>query len=167
MVKLNDRYTERGIHMIGKSLLDVFKQTKYQLAGHGLRNVKVLQEALKDIDGRQESDYYGTGTVIEEFQAKLANYLGKEAAVFLPSGTMAQQIAMRIWCDRKGIMKVAYHPLCHLEIHEEDGLKVLHQIDSVLLADENHVIQLDDIVGMDEDVSCVLLELPQREIGGH
>ncbi|MDZ5472899.1 aminotransferase class I/II-fold pyridoxal phosphate-dependent enzyme [Bacillus sp. 31A1R] len=148
------------------NLLEAFKQTKFQLSGHGNRNIKVLKDAFEQMDEQQESDMYGSGKIIEEFQDKLASYLGKESAVFFPSGTMAQQIALRIWCDRKGLKKVAYHPLSHLEIHEEDGLKKIHHIEPVLLADKNSVIELEDIVGMDEDVSCILLELPQREIGG-
>lgn len=147
-------------------LLKAFKQTKYQLVGHGPRDIQTLKEALKDIDGQQESDVYGQGKIIEDFQEKMAKYLGKEKAVFFPSGTMAQQIALRIWCDKKGLKKVAYHPLCHLEIHEEDGLKELHHIEPILLADKNRLIQLEDVVGMEEDIACLLLELPQREIGG-
>jgi threonine aldolase len=96
----------------------------------------------------------------------MATYLGKEEAVFFPSGTMAQQIALRIWSDKRGSKKVAYHPLSHLEIHEENGLKELHQIESVLLANKDRVIELDDVRQMADDVSCLLLELPQREIGG-
>jgi threonine aldolase len=147
-------------------LLEAYNQTTYQLVGHGRRNIQILKEAFKDIDGQEASDNYGTGKIIEDFQDKLAEYLGKESAVFFPSGTMAQQIALRIWCDKKGLKRVAYHPLCHLEIHEEDGLKELHHIESVLLADKNSVIQLEDIVNMKENISCLLLELPQREIGG-
>jgi threonine aldolase len=148
------------------NLEDAFKQTKYKVAGNGPRDIQVLKEALKEIEGHQESDLYGKGKLIEEFQEKMAKYLGKESAVFFPSGTMAQQIALRIWCDQKGLKKVAYHPLSHLEIHEEDGLKELHHIEPILLADKNRVIQLQDVVGMTEDIACLLLELPQREIGG-
>lgn len=148
------------------SLAEAFKHTTYQVAGHGKRNFQVLQEAFSNIAEEQESDMYGNGKVIEDFQLKMANFLGKESAVFFPSGTMAQQIALRIWCDEKGIKKVAYHPLSHLEIHEEDGLKELHQIESILLADKNRVIELDDVLELEEDVACILLELPQREIGG-
>ena len=147
-------------------LLDSFKQTKYQLAGHGFRNVQVLKEALERTTGQEESDIYGKGPWIDDFQTKMAAYLGKESAVFFPSGTMAQQIALRIWCDEKGVKKVAYHPLSHLEIHEEDGLKELHQIETILLADKDRVIELEDVTSIGEDLACVLLELPQREIGG-
>lgn len=147
-------------------LLEAFKQTKYQVAGHGKREVQILKKALQAFEGNQDSDMYGKGKIIEEFQDKMAAYLGKETSVFFPSGTMAQQIALRIWCDKKGVRKVAYHPLCHLEIHEEDGLKELHHIEPVLLADKNRVIELDDVMNMEEEISCLLLELPQREIGG-
>lgn len=148
------------------AFLESFKRTKYQLVGHGPRDFQVLKEALNSYHEEHESDIYGSGKVIEDFQEKMATYLGKEAAVFFPSGTMAQQIALRIWCDRNGIHKVAYHPLSHLEIHEEDGLKELHHIQPILLADKNRLIELDDVLSLEDDISCLLIELPQREIGG-
>jgi len=147
-------------------LLDAFKLTKYRLPGHGSRDIQTLKEVLKSIDATLESDVYGKGKIIEDFELKMAKYLGKETAVFFPSGTMAQQIALRIWCDKKSLRKVAYHPLCHLEIHEEDGLKELHHIEPILLADKDSVIELEDVVGIKEDLACLLLELPQRENGG-
>lgn len=147
-------------------LSEAYDQTDFPLGGHGKRNVQVLKDALKDIDVSLSSDMYGKGDVIDNFQIQMANYLGKESAVFFPSGTMAQQIALRIWCDGTGLKRVAYHPLCHLEIHEEDGLKELHHIESVLLADRDRLIRLEDIQNIQEDIACLLLELPQREIGG-
>lgn len=143
-----------------------FDETNYQLSGHGPRNAKVLKQAFQNIDEETQSDIYGAGAAINNFEDKMAEFLGKEKAVFFPSGTMAQQIALRIWCDEKSSAKVAYHPLSHLEIHEEDGLKKLHGIETVLLTDRDSVIQLEDVQSMPQDVACVLLELPQREIGG-
>ena len=35
-----------------------------------------------------------------------------------------------------------------------------------MLADKNRLIELDDVLSMEEEVACILLELPQREIGG-
>lgn len=148
------------------SILEAFKQTQYQVAGNGKRNIQVLKEVFEQINGELESDIYGKGETIEMFQTRMATYLGKESTVFFPSGTMAQQIALRIWCDEKGVQKVAYHPLSHLEIHEEDGLKEIHRIDTVLLGDEAGVISLEDVLNLDQEVACLLLELPQREIGG-
>lgn len=147
-------------------LLEAFQQTIYPIGGHGKRNIEVLKEAFQDLDGSLDSDTYGNGKLIEDFQAEMAAFLGKESAVFFPSGTMAQQIALRIWCDEKGIKKAAYHPLSHLEIHEEDGLKELHHIEPILLGGKDRLIRLEDVLQMKEKIACLLLELPQREIGG-
>ena len=149
-----------------KRLFEAYRNAPYSVPGHGKRNLDVMKEALDRLDGDLESDIYGSGKIIEDFQEKMADQLGKERAVFFPSGTMAQQIALRVWCDEKEVPKVAYHPLCHLEIHEEDGLKKLHGIEPILLADKERVINLEDVTGLDEDIACLLLELPQREIGG-
>ncbi|HWO75401.1 MAG TPA: aminotransferase class I/II-fold pyridoxal phosphate-dependent enzyme [Bacillus sp. (in: firmicutes)] len=148
------------------SLKDAYNQANYQLAQHGKRNIQVLKKAFQNVDGQLESDMYGSGKVIEDFQEKIAAFLSKEKSIFFPSGTMAQQIALRIWCDEKGIRKVAYHPLSHLEIHEQDGLKEIHHIETILLADKSRVIEFEDVVELKDEISCLLLELPQREIGG-
>jgi threonine aldolase len=42
-----------------------------------------------------EPDVYATGGIIEELEQKFAQLLGKETAVFLPTGTMANHIALR------------------------------------------------------------------------
>ncbi|MCM3625788.1 aminotransferase class I/II-fold pyridoxal phosphate-dependent enzyme [Paenibacillus glycanilyticus] len=149
-----------------KTLLEAYNTAEYPVLGHGKRNVQVLKDTFDHLQGEIDSDIYGTGKVIEDFQAKIAAYLGKPSAVFFPSGTMAQQIALRQWCDEKGSRKVAYHPLCHLEIHEQDGLRELHHLEPVLLADKDRLITLQDVQSMDDDMACLLLELPQREIGG-
>ena len=133
-----------------------YNQTAYKLAGNGERNIQVLKDAsAAAIYGSRASN-----------GVKMAVLLGKKDAVFFPSGTMAQQIALRIWCDEKGTGKVAYHPLSHLEIHEEGGLKELHHIDSVFLTERDQVIDLNDVIKMEDGVAAILLELPQREIGG-
>lgn len=149
-----------------RTLQHVYSKTAYKLANHGGRDVHVLKEAFQEITDDVQSDIYGKGKIIEDFQEKMAALLGKDEAVFFPSGTMAQQIALRIWCDEKGNRKVAYHPLSHLEIHEEDGLKELHGIESVFLTEPHRVIELSDVIEMEDGIAAVLLELPQREIGG-
>ena len=105
-------------------LLIAYRNAKYQIAGHGPREIRALQDAIDFANERyQQADIYGTGQVIADFEGMIAEHCGKEAAIFFPSGTMAQQIALRIWCDKNGSRQVAYHPLCHLEIHEEDGFE--------------------------------------------
>ena len=96
----------------------------------------------------------------------MAELLGAEAAVFMPSGTAAQQIALRIWSERKGSRTVAFHPTCHLEIHEQKGYQLLHGLHGRLVGDPNGLIRLTDLEAIAEPVAALLLELPQREIGG-
>ncbi|MBF2471825.1 aminotransferase class I/II-fold pyridoxal phosphate-dependent enzyme [Listeria welshimeri] len=143
-----------------------YQKTPYKLSGNGPRNIGVLTEALQNIDNNLESDIYGSGPIIENFETKIAKILGKQSAVFFPSGTMAQQIALKIWADRKENQLVAYHPLSHLEIHEQDGLKELQQITPILLGAANRLMTINDIKRLREPISSVLIELPQREIGG-
>jgi threonine aldolase len=145
---------------------EVCKAAKYKLTGNGDRRIVMLMESFEHMDPCIESDTYGTGSIINDFEREVAELLGKESAVFFPSGTMAQQIALRIWCDEKDSKKVAYHPLCHLEIHEKDGLKVLHHIESTLLGKSDKLFSLQDLKSINERFACLLIELPQREIGG-
>ncbi len=149
-----------------RKVIEAYKDCDYKLNYHGSRNVQVLKDSLDQIDGETYADIYGQGTLINDFEEKMALMLGKESAVFYPSGTMAQQIALRLWCDEVGSREVAYHPLCHLEIHEQDGIKELHQIHTFLLGEENRLLTIEDIKGLPTSVKVLLIELPQREIGG-
>lgn len=144
---------------------NAYKKATYKLRGHQPTTVKAEMRVFQTLSDEVMPDVYGTGAVIEQFEERIAADLGMEAAVFFPSGTMAQQIALRIWCDTKELKKVAYHPLCHLEIHEQDGLKELHHIETVLLGDRERLFTLEDLKAI-PDVAVVLFELPQREIGG-
>jgi threonine aldolase len=112
------------------------------------------------------ADMYGQGEVIEAFEQEIAVLLGKEAAVFMPSGTMAQAIALRIWCDRRGLRSVAFHPTCHLERDEEKGYQMLHGLHGVLAGSPHLLMTLGDVQKIRERLGALLLELPQRRIGG-
>jgi threonine aldolase len=61
---------------------------------------------------------------------------------------------------------VAFHPTCHLEIHEQKGYQTLHGLHGRLVGDPNRLITFGDLEGIHEPVAALLLELPQREIGG-
>ena len=136
-------------------------------AWHGGPPLRELLAALSEATGAEERmDHYGTGERIERVERRVAELLGKEAAVFMPTGTMAQQIALRIWSDRRRIRTVAFHPTCHLEIHEERAYERLHGLRARLVGDPSELIRLADLEAIREPVGSLLLELPQREIGG-
>ena len=111
-------------------------------------------------------DRYGQGELIASFEQQIAALLGKPAAVFMPSGTMCQQIALRIWADRRGSHTVAFHPTCHLERHEDKGYQLLHGLHGRLVGHPRRLIALEDLQAIREPLGALLLELPQREIGG-
>jgi threonine aldolase len=135
-----------------------------------VRTHQTAQATLADLaactDPSALPDVYGQGDLITDFEKQVADLLGKPAAVFMPSGTMAQQIALRIHADRSHVPHVAFHPLCHLEIHEQKGYQLLHGLHGVLVGSPLRLMTLDDLKNVKEPLAALLLELPQREIGG-
>ena len=91
---------------------------------------------------------------LRKFEADVAKTFGKEDAVFMPSGTMAQSIALLIHAKRQQRHspndnelstnnndqddhtrqyrhKFACHPSCHLLLHEQDAYKELIGMDAI------------------------------------
>lgn len=89
-----------------------FRQLGHHHTSRSIR--EILPELADATDPNLEPGHYGEGEVVDRLEKRIATLLGKEAAVFMPSGTMAQQIALRIWYDRAGTNHVAFHPPCHL-----------------------------------------------------
>mgnify|MGYP002402293966 CR=1 FL=1 len=139
----------------------------HSLTGHHIQTPRQILSALAETTGPDEwSDIYGSGDLIANFEQEIAQVLGKEAAVFMPSGTMCQQIALRIWTERRQISSVAFHPTCHLEVHEEKGYQRLHHLEGICVGEPHRLMTLQDLQALREPVGALLLELPQREIGG-
>jgi threonine aldolase len=112
------------------------------------------------------SDVYGKGDLIESFERKIAETLGFEAACFMPSGTMAQQIALKIYASETGVSSFAIHPTSHLELHEQHAYSHLSNLKSVIVGNANRQLNAKDVEDVSVRVSTVLVELPAREIGG-
>jgi threonine aldolase len=139
------------------------RDARLVLGGRGYRSPgQMLDEIPRDIEG----DLYGTGGVVAELEAEVATILGKPAAVFVPSGTMGQQITLRVHADRRGRRSVVWHPQCHLAVHELDAPKRLHGLDGRAVGGRNRLISLDDLKAVAEPPAALLLELPQRDLGG-
>ncbi|GGP53331.1 threonine aldolase family protein [Saccharothrix coeruleofusca] len=103
---------------------------------------------------------------VAELEERIAGLLGKPAALFFPTGTMAQQTALRVHADRRGRPTFAAHPQCHLALWENNGYSAVHGLRFQPVGDHNGLITLDDLHEVREPLSALLLELPQREIGG-
>lgn len=137
------------------------------LTGHYRQTPRQALFSLAEwVNPELKSDIYGQGDLIADFEKEIAVLLGKEQAVFMPSGTMCQQIALRIWADRRKTPHVAFHPKCHLEIHEQKGYQLLHGLHGVLVGSPDALMTLNDLQQVREPLAALLVELPQREIGG-
>lgn len=130
-----------------------------------------MAATLRKLAARAEKspapDVYGKGDLIEDFEDRLATMLGKPAALFLPSGVLAQSIALRIHADRRNRTTVGLHPTSHLVLHEQDGYRKLWGLDGRMLGHPREVLTHADLQAQaPEGLAALVLELPMREIGG-
>jgi threonine aldolase len=133
------------------------------LAWHGHRPPTQM---LTELPAEIAPDRYGEGGVVEELESRLAELLGKPAAAFFVSGTMAQQIALRIHADRRSTRTVIFHPTCHIDQHEGRAFERLHGLVGRPTGDPFQVLTLEALDAVAEAPAALVLELPQREIGG-
>jgi len=142
------------------------------LPDHGpKRSMKEIFQTLADaLTGAEYLDSYGVGPELAAFEAEIAELFGKEAAVFLPTGTMAQQIALRIWCEEQHNFTVAMHPTAHPEFAEQLGYQFLHQIRRLQFGApefvSNRLLTVNDFAQLGAKPGVILLELPHRPLGG-
>lgn len=139
------------------------QQCSRALNGHGNPRPADL---LALLPAAIEPDRYGVGGVVAELEQEVAELLGKPAAVFMVSGTMAQQIALRLHAERNGRRTVAFHPTSHLELHEDKAYDRLHGLHGRTVGDPRSLLTLADLQDIGEPLAALLLELPQRELGG-
>ena len=146
---------------------EIIRQCTRFVSGHYPTSPRDILSALAEFTPPDASaDSYGSGEIIADFEAEVATLLGKKAAVFMPSGTMAQQIALRIHADHSNNPTVAFHPTCHLEMFEQHGYRELHHLSGIPVGNPDYLMTLDDLKAVKSPIGTLLIELPQREIGG-
>jgi threonine aldolase len=137
--------------------------TRY-LVGDGPRRASTLLATIPD---DAEVDYYGVGGAVTALEARVASLLGKEAALFVPTGTMAQQAMLRVHSERRGSANVAFHPTCHLDgWAEERGYQGLHGLFGIPVGPRESPLSLAELERVHQPLAVLLLELPQRALGG-
>ena len=111
-------------------------------------------------------DTYGKGELVEGFERRIAALLGKPAAVFMPSGVMAQLVALRIWTEQARLPRVGLHPTSHLIHHEEQAFAALMQLHAVPVGERLRPMTAADLEAVAQPLACAIVELPIREAGG-
>jgi threonine aldolase len=133
------------------------------LTGHGAGRAADL---LATIPPDTVTDRYGDGGAVTELENEIMLVLGKPAAVFVPSGTMAQQAVLRVHADRRDRRVVVFHPACHIDTHEGRGYERLHQLTGRPAGERDRLLGLADLELVAEPVGSLVIELPQRDLGG-
>jgi len=158
---------QKGNLIVERNRKAIIRQCTQFVSGHYPVSPHQMLTALADMTSPDASaDSYGKGDIINDFEAEVADLLGKPAGVFMPSGTMAQQIALRIHANHSGNPNVAFHPTCHLEMHEKHAYRELHGLSPLLVGHPDYLMTLDDLKAVQAPIGTLLIELPQREIGG-
>ncbi len=124
------------------------------------------QELLATIGEAVVPDIYGQGGVVAELESAVAERLGFPAALFMPSGTMAQAAVLRVYADARRTRTVVWHPLCHLQTHEGDAYRRVHSLVGRTVGASHRLVERADLEEVAEPAAAVLLELPQRDLGG-
>lgn len=109
---------------------------------------------------------HGPGSPVDLLEHRVAELLGKQQALLFPTGTMAQQVALRIHADHTGRPVFAAHPQTHLHLWEHHGYSVVHGLRFQPAGDANELMTADALAAIGEPVGVALWELPQRIIGG-
>jgi threonine aldolase len=133
------------------------------LSGHGTIRAA---EMLATVPADTAVDRYGAGGVVAELEEEVARLLDKPAAVYLPSGTMAQQAALRVHAARTLRRTVVAHPECHLFQHEGGALERLHGLVPRPVGSRHRLLVRADLDAVAEPPVALVVELPQRDLGG-
>ncbi len=139
---------------------------------------KTLSEMLNalaafDSEVGYEPDNYTLGGTVQALEEKLADALGKEAAIFLPTGTMANHFAVRALCGTRS--RAAVQEQSHLYNDTGDCVTQLSNINLVPLAKGRAFFtleELDEAVRRSETgrvanpIGAMMIESPVRRKAG-
>lgn len=126
----------------GKSAL--FKRINFQSDGLGL-DPQEYTVLLHDLAAARklEPDYYSIGGLVAELERKFAQMLGKESALFLPTGTLANHLAVRkLAGDERRVLVQAES---HLFNDSGDCAQTLSGLNLIPLAPDRGTFELSDV----------------------
>ncbi len=87
-----------------------------------LQYCKLLQKLVEQ--NPQVADRYGAGGAVETLEKKIAEVTGKESTLFMPSGTLANQLAIKVLSKNKN--KVFVQEQSHVYRDESDAAQRIH-----------------------------------------
>lgn len=118
-------------------------------------------------------DLYLRGGAVAELEQRFAQLLGKEDAVFMPTGTLANQVAIRLLCGDK--KRALVQQESHVYCDESDAVTTLSAINLVPLApgratptleEVDAAIAVSDKAAYPLPIGALSLESPVRRADG-
>ncbi|WP_030233593.1 threonine aldolase family protein [Streptomyces sp. NRRL S-350] len=136
------------------------------LSGDRALTIRDRLTRLAALDGLDvHPDFYGSDGPVRQLEERTAALLGKEDAVFFPTGTMAQQVALRYHAERTGSPAVALHPLSHIERHERHAHTQLTGLRGLWPTTERRQPTPAELAALGEPFGSLVVELPLRDPG--
>ena len=94
-------------------------------------------------------DVYGEDPNVNALEQEVASLFGKEAALFVPSGTMANQIALKAQTQPGD--EVVAHPLAHIVRAESAGGAMLAGVQFRPVGDGDGIMAVEDVAAVLQD----------------
>jgi threonine aldolase len=120
-------------------------------------------------EGKVKPDYYSNGGVVEELENKFAQLLGKESGVFMPTGTLANHIAIRKLSGNN--RRVIVQEQSHIYNDTGDSSQVLSGLNLIPLGvnavefsveDVEKVIAKTKLGRVEAQIGAIAIETPVR-----
>jgi threonine aldolase len=91
-------------------------------------------------------DVFREDPTVNRLEEKVAALLGKEAALFVPSGTMGNQMGVRVHCQPGD--EFLCNADCHIYMYEQGAAAQLFGLSARPIAAEGHVLRLEHLQDM-------------------
>lgn len=147
------------------------KWVKFFFEGEWFNELEFLEE-LQVAHKKQplKADRYGDGGAVEELEKKMAALTGKSDAIFMPTGTMANQLAIATLCGEN--TKIFLQDTSHVYRDEADAAQSVHNKRLMPLATDKTYFTADELKAAIDNlpnvevfksgVGCVSIENPVR-----
>jgi len=106
-------------------------------------NEQHMAELIRLMAKGQYQDVYLKGGAVTEFEQHMAALLGKEDAAFMPTGTLANNLAVRLLCGERKNLLIQHE--AHLYQDEGEGPSLLSGINMIPIAPGKACPSLDEI----------------------
>jgi threonine aldolase len=102
---------------------------------------KAMRKAMAEAE--VGDDVYGDDPTVKHLEALCAEILGKEASLFVPTGTFGNQLALFTWCPRG--TEVVLGEECHIVLHEAGAPAIIAGVQLRCISSPAGILQPDEL----------------------